>query len=263
MALAAFLVSLMAAAGCGFAWAQQNTGGYEVEAAYLYSFAKAAKWPAESLPDRANLIIGVLGGGQEFVKVMEDVLAHKDINSHSVEVRHLRSPEEVKFCNVVFFRLPEPDTRAVLAQIRKSGILLIGENKDFLNDGGMINLALDDGKISYDVNTAALEHANLRYGETSAAVANIDEQTPAVQLESTRSITFRVVAEYPRLARSLNLTGSVHLQVIVRADGTVKQVKVIGGHPVLAKAAAAAVMRWHYEAGPRETTESVKISFGE
>lgn len=33
-------------------------------------------------------------------------------------------------------------------------------------------------------------------------------------------------------------------------------------HPVLAEAAAAAIMRWRYQAGPRETTESVKISFG-
>jgi hypothetical protein len=50
---------------------------------------------------------------------------------------------------------------------------------------------------------------------------------------------------------------------VVRADGPVKQVKVTGGHPVLAEAAAAAIMRWRYQAGPRETTESVKISFGE
>jgi TonB family protein len=55
----------------------------------------------------------------------------------------------------------------------------------------------------------------------------------------------------------------VQLQVVVRADGTVKRVKVIGGHPVLAEAAAAAIMRWRFEAGTRETTESVKINFGE
>jgi outer membrane biosynthesis protein TonB len=65
------------------------------------------------------------------------------------------------------------------------------------------------------------------------------------------------------LAASLKLFGSVQLQAVVRADGTVKKVKVIGGHPVLAEAAAAAIMRWRYEVGPRETTESVKISFGE
>jgi TonB family protein len=127
----------------------------------------------------------------------------------------------------------------------------------------MINLTLDDGKIAYNVNTAALERADLHYQETNPEAAKSDEQIPAVQPESSRSITSRVVPDYPRLAASLNLAGSVQLQVVVKADGTVKRVKVIGGHPVLAEAAAAAIMRWHFEVGTRETTESVKINFGE
>jgi TonB family protein len=242
--------------------AQEPAGKYQVEAAYLYNFAKSAKWSAERLPDRADLVIGVLGGEEEFVKVLRDVLANKDMNGHTLEVRHLRSAEEVKFCHVVFFRGSERTTRAVLAQFRKSNVLLVGENKEFLNDGGMINLTLDDGKITYNVNTAALERADLHYQETNPEAAT-DEQLPAVQPESSRSITSRVVPDYPRLAASLNLVGSVQLQVVVRADGTVKRVKVIGGHPVLAEAAAAAIMRWRFEAGNRETTESVKINFGE
>jgi TonB family protein len=74
---------------------------------------------------------------------------------------------------------------------------------------------------------------------------------------------FRVAPVYPRLAASLKLLGSVQLQAVVRADGTVKQVTVMGGHPVLAEAATAAIKRWRYQVGPKETTESVKISFGE
>ncbi|MGH9516850.1 MAG: TonB family protein [Terriglobales bacterium] len=250
-------------AWCASARGQQTAGEYQVEAAYLYNFAKTTKWPAESLPDHAYLIIGVMGGEEEFVKVLRDVLRGKDINGHPSEVRHLRSAEEVKFCHVVFFRVPEPATRAVLAQIQKSNVLLVGENKDFLNDGGMINLTLVDGTISYDLNAAALERANVRYGEPRAVAAKTDQQIPAVQSESSRPIEFRVAPEYPRLATSLKLAGSVQLQAVVRADGTVKRVKVIGGHPVLAEAAAAAIMRWRFEVGPRETTESVKISFGD
>jgi TonB family protein len=248
---------------CALARTQQTAGQYQVEAAYLYNFAKAARWSAESLPVRAGLIIGVLGGDDDFVKVLRDVLANKDINGHTLEIRQLRSGEEVKFCHVVFFRTAERTTRAVIAQFRKSNVLLVGENKEFLNDGGMINLKLDDRKITYDINTAAMERANLRYGETNAGLVNNYAQIPEVQPESSRSIASRVTPDYPRLATSLNLTGAVQLQAVVRADGTVKQVKVIGGHPVLAEAAAAALMKWRFEAGTKETTESVKISFGE
>ncbi len=262
-AIAVLLLCAMVPACCWSARAQQTAREYQVEAAYLYNFAKTARWPAEVLPDHAGLIIGVLGGDEDFVKVLRDVLAGKDINGHTIEIRYLRSPEEVKFCHLVFSRVAERTNRAIITELGKSNVLLVGENKDFLNDGGMINLTLTGGKITYKVNTAAFERAGLHYGDTSSAVATADEQTPEVQPESSRSIAFRVVPEYPRLAMSLNLAGAVQLQAIVRADGTVKQVKVIGGHPVLAEAAAAAIMRWRYEVGPRETTETVKVSFGE
>jgi TonB family protein len=84
-----------------------------------------------------------------------------------------------------------------------------------------------------------------------------------VQPRRSRAITFRVTPQYPRLAASLKIIGAVQMQVMVSADGTVKQVRVIGGHPVLADAAVAAVMKWRFEAGTKETTESVKINFGE
>lgn len=99
-------------------------------------------------------------------------------------------------------------------------------------------------------------------GDSNSAKAQSGPAAAQVQPGSSRAITFRVAPEYPRLATAMNLMGTVQLQAVVRADGTVKRVKVIGGHPVLAEAAAAAMMRWRYEAGPRETTESVKISFG-
>jgi hypothetical protein len=262
-ALAFLLLCAMLPSLCNLLYAQQTTEEYQVKAAYLYNFAKMANWPAQILPDRAGLIVGVLGGDEDFVKVLRDVLSGKSINGHSLEVRHLHSAEEVKFCHVVFFRTPERSTRSIISQFRQSNILLVGENKEFLSDGGMINLVLNGGKIGYEINTAALESAQLRYREASPTIETSSAQTPEVLQESSRLIAFRVVPEVPRLATALNLAGAVQLQAIVRTDGTVRQVKVLGGHPVLAQAAAAALMKWRFESGPKETTETVKISFGE
>ena len=262
-ALEVCLVCAIFAGWCAIARAQQNGEEYQAEAAYLYNFAKMARWRVESLPEHGGLILGVLGGNEDFVTVLRDVLAGKEINGHAIEVRYLRSPEEVKFCHLVFFRVPERTSRSVIAQLGKSSVLLVGENKKFLNDGGMINLVPAGGKITYHVNAAALAGAGIHYGESNLATTSSGPAVPDIQPESSRSIAFRLEPEYPRIATSLKLAGVVQLQAVVRADGTVRQVRVIGGHPVLAEAAAAAVMRWRYEAGPRETTESVKVSFAE
>lgn len=100
-------------------------------------------------------------------------------------------------------------------------------------------------------------------GDSNSAKAQSRPATTEVQPGSSRVITLRVTPQYPRIAVALKLIGAVQLQALVRADGTVKGIRVVGGHPVLAEAAVAAVMKWRFEPAARETTESVRVSFGQ
>jgi len=245
------------------AGAEQTGGADQLKAAYLYNFAKMMQWSAQRLPDSSNLIIGVFGGDENFVTALHDTLAGKAINGHPLEIRRLRSADELKFCHLVFFRTSERNTRGAIEQLGKTSVLLIGEDKNFLSEGGMINLVLSDGKITYEVNSAALERAGVHYGDMSSAYTKMGDELADVEPESSRPIIFRTIPEYPRIAVSLKITGAVQLQAIVRADGTVKQVRVMGGHPVLSEAAARSVMQWRYEPESKETTELVKVSFGQ
>ncbi len=52
--------------------------------------------------------------------------------------------------------------------------------------------------------------------------------------------------EYPTLARQARVSGVVHVEAIIGADGAVRGVQLIQGHPLLAQAALAAVRRWRY-----------------
>jgi TonB family protein len=56
----------------------------------------------------------------------------------------------------------------------------------------------------------------------------------------------KVPLQYPPLAKSAGITGEVHLLVVIGTDGTVKDVSVISGNPILAKAAMDAVRQWVY-----------------
>jgi TonB family protein len=243
--------------------AQTTAGEYQVKAAYLYNFAKTTRWPPEVLPYDSALIIGVFGGDEDFVRVLRQMLSGKIINSHTLEIRRLRSPQELKFCHIVFLRSSEANVRKVIEQIGKNSVLLVGEDKNFLSEGGMINLVLEHGRVAYEVNAWALERAGVSYGDSNSTKTQPVPGVAEVHEESSRAIAFRVMPEYPRIAAALNIVGAVQLQAVVRADGTVKQVWVIGGHPALAEAAAAAVMRWRYEPAAKETTETVKITFAD
>jgi TonB family protein len=78
--------------------------------------------------------------------------------------------------------------------------------------------------------------------------------------DAARKIKSRVNPQYPELARKMNVTGSVKLELVVAANGQVKSVKPLGGHPLLIDAAQNAVKQWRYEPGA-EGTEVVEIRF--
>lgn len=78
--------------------------------------------------------------------------------------------------------------------------------------------------------------------------------------DSARKVKIKVSPQYPELARKMNITGAVRLELLVSANGQVKAVKTLGGHPLLIDAAQNAVKQWKYEPG-QEGTEVVEIRF--
>jgi len=57
----------------------------------------------------------------------------------------------------------------------------------------------------------------------------------------------RVQPVYPPLARQTRISGLVRLHVILSKEGTVKQIEVVSGHPLLQQASLDAVRQWRYE----------------
>ncbi len=57
----------------------------------------------------------------------------------------------------------------------------------------------------------------------------------------------RVQPVYPPLARQTRINGTVKLHAIIGKDGTVQQLQVVSGHPLLVQAALDAVKQWRYQ----------------
>ena len=81
------------------------------------------------------------------------------------------------------------------------------------------------------------------------------------QTESNRRIVNRVVPQYPAMARTMNLRGSVKAEAVVQPNGVVKSVEVKGGHPVLVRAAQDAIYKWKWAPASHETREPVEFKF--
>ena len=79
--------------------------------------------------------------------------------------------------------------------------------------------------------------------------------------ETMRKIVTRVPPQYPSLARSMNVQGTVKADVLVAPNGTVKSVEVKGGHPLFVQAAQNALREWRWEPAAHETDEIVELRF--
>jgi len=79
--------------------------------------------------------------------------------------------------------------------------------------------------------------------------------------EGKRKIKSKNLPAYPELARRMNVSGKVKIEIIVTPDGHVRSTRVIGGHPLLVQSCQDAVKEWKFFPAPEETTQVVEFDF--
>ncbi|HTS35233.1 MAG TPA: energy transducer TonB [Candidatus Solibacter sp.] len=106
---------------------------------------------------------------------------------------------------------------------------------------------------------AAAVLAVLIVGASAAPIAVRAQQSQSDEL--IRRAKSKVQPAYPELARKMNISGTVKIEVVVASNGTVKEARVVGGHPVLANAALDAAKKWRFEAAGGESTGIIDFKF--
>jgi len=76
-----------------------------------------------------------------------------------------------------------------------------------------------------------------------------------------RKVLVKVDPEYPEFLRSGRYEGYVVLEATVQPNGTVSNVEIKRGNPMLAQYATKAVQKWKYAPGPNQTVEEVSFHF--
>ncbi len=79
--------------------------------------------------------------------------------------------------------------------------------------------------------------------------------------ESDRKILTRVQPDYPDALKKLYIGGIVRVEVQVAANGSVKNVKLLGGNPILGQSTMKAVKSWKYAPAAADETLTVKLNF--
>lgn len=86
-------------------------------------------------------------------------------------------------------------------------------------------------------------------GSTTSAIPKVatPQRVRVSQGVSTGLLIRKVTPNYPPLARQARIQGQVILQAEISKDGTIQNLQLISGHPMLAPAAIEAVKQWRYK----------------
>jgi protein TonB len=76
----------------------------------------------------------------------------------------------------------------------------------------------------------------------------------------------KVIPEYPAIARAARISGIVRLIGTIGEDGAIRNLQLVSGHPMLARAALEAVQQWVYKptllnGNPVEVIAPIEVRF--
>jgi hypothetical protein len=134
---------------------------YHLKAAFVSKFPEFVEWPESALRNRESIDLCVTRPNP-FGRTLSDLVAGERIGDRSLITRDVDAGE-ITDCHVLFISTGvRGERRALLARAATRPVLTIGDQDDFLDDGGIVNLRLVDGRVRFDVNVAASARGGVR-----------------------------------------------------------------------------------------------------
>jgi len=154
------------------------TDEYQVKAAFLYNFAKFVEWPREEFSSSMDPIGICVVGQNSFGRALDHAVSGKMVNDRGFVVRQIADMKQANRCQILFVSSSERKRYgAILGELRTGGVLTVGETEAFAEQGGMVNLKLENGKVQIQINLNAAEQARVRISSKLLSLAQIVGKT--------------------------------------------------------------------------------------
>jgi TonB family protein len=129
----------------------------------------------------------------------------------------------------------------------------------FPGRGSMPKLLGSDAEV---VDYVARTRGAIGYVSIGAHVEGVKELDIDLGIVAERKLVTRIEPDYPDTLKRLSIGGTVRLRISISPKGTVENVELLGGNPILAESATIAVKNWVYSPAKVRTIKEVSISFG-
>jgi hypothetical protein len=143
--------------------AGQIVDEYQVKAGFVSGFASFVEWPPETFKG-AHQPIGIcVLGRNPFSNFLKSMTVGKVVEARTLTVRQIAEVREAEGCQILFVSSSEHlRFRQILGSLRSQGVFTVGDTSDFIAEGGIVNLRLDNGRVRIEINEDAAQDMHLR-----------------------------------------------------------------------------------------------------
>jgi hypothetical protein len=135
---------------------------WQIKSAFIYNFTKFVEWPQTALGAPSQpIVIGVLGD-KALVQRLAAVVAGRNVNGRTLEVRPVRTAAEARATQVLFVTAAEETRYAALrSELADSPVLTVGETPSF-SVTGAIGFVQDGERLRFEINVDIAERSHLK-----------------------------------------------------------------------------------------------------
>jgi hypothetical protein len=154
--------------------AGQVSKEYTLKAAFLFKLTRYVQWPESAAP----FSIGIVGN-DPFGNVLDQIVSGESVNKRAVVVKRSRNLADLKDCDVLFVSSSEKDqVPQLLRELDQSKTLIIGDTDGFCRKGGIVNLIIENGRLSFEINPRAAKKHGIVIDPQVLSLAKIVESEP-------------------------------------------------------------------------------------
>ncbi len=145
---------------------QRPAEEYELKAAFLFNIAKFAEWPTDAFGEADSPIVVAIVGRDPFGARLDQLLQGQIVNGRHLRVERVATIGELREVHIVFLN-------GVPVDAIRSGVLTVGDGKDFCSRGGMIALRIQNERLAMEVNLTAVNRGRLKLSAQLLKLATI------------------------------------------------------------------------------------------
>jgi uncharacterized protein DUF4154 len=162
---------------------------YPVKLGFLYNFAKFVDWPPEAFAGATAPFEICVVGHDPFKDDLERSLRGRTVGSHPIDLERVTPADNLRHCHIVFISHDaKKQTASIVAKLRGSKVLTVGETQGFAAEWGVIGFVVEGNRVRFEINRQAVKDAGLKISSKLLALARIVKEEDALEKARSESL---------------------------------------------------------------------------